>query len=112
MNFQHRKRLTQVQGTSNNLGPPIVIPAQAGVQWRCDRFSPEPSEIHYTAKIANRSHWIPACAGMTSRRGFQAPFSRRDGSKALYCFTVHDHERMLLNGRDPTTGMPLLYEPA
>jgi hypothetical protein len=46
---------------------PIVIPAQAGTQWLCSRLSREPTRIRFTAKIVNRSHWIPACAGMTDR---------------------------------------------
>jgi len=44
----------------------IVIPAQAGTQWLCERLSPESAKAGSIAKTQNWCHWVPACAGMTS----------------------------------------------
>jgi hypothetical protein len=48
----------------------IVIPAQAGTQWH--QFSVFAIELTYAGSRDNRSqrHWVPACAGMTSRRSY------------------------------------------
>jgi hypothetical protein len=56
------------KGFSYRLDPSllIVIPAQAGIQWLCGRLSREQTSIRSVAKTGNRSHWVPACAGMTS----------------------------------------------
>jgi hypothetical protein len=49
----------------------LVIPAQAGTQWH--RFSAFTIELTFARSRDNRSqsHWVPACAGMTSRKAFR-----------------------------------------
>jgi len=82
----------------------IVIPAKAGIQWRCDQFSRDQSGIYHTARIANRSHWIPACAGMTGRRGFFNALQSLRSCLAACCVATEGTSNNLRLHRHPGAG--------